>query len=568
MKIQSIGLALLTLAVPSLAQQQAALHANDAAGRDFFAQNVCISGGTIISGSSHDNITSADQGSAYIFVGSGSSWNQQAKLIPLDPATKAHFGASVAISGDTAVIGSPDTFLTTQGASQGAAYVFVRSGTTWSQQAKLTANDAAIHDMLGYSIAIDADTVAVGVPFRDDQGVDSGGVYVFVRSGTTWSQQAKLLATGGAIGDQFGSSLSLQGDTLVVGVPKRDGAEPDMGCAYVFTRSGTSWPQQAILTASDAAVGDGFGRAVCVSGDVLVLGANQKDEHGIDSGAAYVFSRSGTVWTQQAKLVPGDGLSFASFGRAVSIVSGTILVGACQDRVTGPSSGSVYVFVGAGATWTQASKFISASSAAGDFFGSSVSLSGATAAVGSPFSDEAGPNTGTAYVFGITPPGAPFCAGDGSLATACPCGNSGVAGRGCNNSVGTGGAWLSSTGLASLSADSVCLQSAGELPSASTVFLQGSTAVGAGIVFGDGVRCVGGALKRIGIHGASAGSVSYPIAGDTSISARSAILGNPILPGQARYYQAYYRDPNPAFCPNPPGNGWNVSSGQIVTWWP
>jgi hypothetical protein len=487
--------------------------------------------------------------------------------VPVVIQAQAHFGGAVALSGDSAAIGAPNAFLTTSGASQGAAYVFVRSGTAWSQQALLSANDAAIGDMLGASIAIDADTIVAGVPLRDDLGADSGAAYVFVRSGTTWSQQAKLLASGGAAGDQFGTSVSLQGDTLTVGAPRKDGADLDMGATYVFVRSGSSWTQQALLTASDAAVGDGFGRSVCVTGDALVIGASQKDEHGIDSGAAYVFTRSATTWTQQAKLVPGDGRSFAAFGRAVSMVSGAILVGACQDKGAGPSSGSAYLFVGAGPSWTQASKWTSATSAAGDFFADSVSLSGAAAVLGSPFSDEVGTNTGTAYVFGVSPPGAPFCAGDGTLATACPCGNSGVAGRGCNNSVGTGGAWLSATGLASLSADSVCLQSAGELPSASTVFLQGSAIVSTGIVFGDGVRCVGGALKRIGIHGASSGTVSYPIAGDTSISARSTILGNPILPGQARYYQAYYRDPNPAFCPNPPGNGWNVSSGQIVTWW-
>ncbi len=564
MKLHSIVLAAGFLAPLASSQQQAALHANDAGGRDFFGQSVCLSGGTLVVGSSHDNITTIDQGSAYVFVGSGSNWSQQAKLLPLDPIANAHFGAAVALSGDTAAIGSPNAFTT----SQGAAYVLVRSGTSWTQQAKLVANDGAAGDMLGCSIAIDADTLAVGVPYRDDQGTDSGGVYVFVRSGTSWSQQAKLLPAGGAAGDQFGTSVSLQGDTLAVGVPKRDGASLDMGAVYVFVRSGSSWTQQAVLSASDAAGGDGFGRSVCLASDALVIGANQKDEHGIDSGAAYVFTRSSTVWTQQTKLVPGDGSSFANFGRAVAMVNGTILVGACQDRVTGPSSGSAYVFVGSGASWTQANKLTPVISAAGDFFASSVSLSGATAVVGTPFSDEAGPNAGTAHVFGVTPPGAPFCAGDGTLATACPCANSGAAGRGCENSIATGGAWLSSTGLASLAADGVCLQSAGELPSAPTVFLQGSSSSNAGIVFGDGIRCVSGALKRIGIHAASGGSVSYPVAGDTSISARSAILGDLILSGQARYYQAYYRDPNPAFCPNPPGNGWNVSSGQIVTWWP
>jgi hypothetical protein len=568
MKNASIALLVLALAGVAQAQQQAALHAADAGSRDFFGQSVSISGATILVGSSRDNITSSNQGSAYVFVASGSSWSQQAKCIPGDPQANALFGASVCLSGDTASVGSPQAFLTTQGASQGAAYVFVRSGSTWTQQAKLTASDAAVADLFGFSIAIDGDTIAVGAPYRDDLGSDSGAVYVFVRSGTAWSQQAKLHAGDGASADQFGASLSLQGDTLAVGAPKDDGSSTDEGSAYVFVRSGSIWTQQAKLVASDPAANDGFARSASLSGEKLVLGASQKDQVGIDSGCAYLFARNGSVWTQQTKLVASDAGSFDAFGRAVAMVSGTILVGACQDNVTGTSSGSVYVFVGNGASWLQAGKLTPTVSAAGDFFGSSVSLSGTSAAIGGPSSDDVGLNAGSAYAFSVTPPGAPFCAGDGTLATACPCANTGGAGRGCDNSIQTGGALLTSSGAASLASDSVHLESSGELATALSIFLQGTTNLGSAAVFGDGVRCVGGALKRIGVHNASGGTVSYPLPGDPSISARSAALGDAIGAGQARYYQTYYRDPNLAFCPSPPGNSWNVSSGQVITWWP
>jgi hypothetical protein len=446
--------------------------------------------------------------------------------------------------------------------------VFVRSGTSWTQQAQLTATGGAAGDILGFSISIDGDTIAVGAPRRDEVGTDSGAAYVFVRTGTTWAQQAKLLPNAGASNALFGTSVSLQGDTLVVGASQENGVSPRAGSAYVFQRSGTSWSQQAKLTAADAAEGDGFGGSVSLAGDAVVVGASQRDQQGLDSGACYVFGRTGAVWNQQAKLVPSDPARSAFFGRAVSMISGTILVGANQGRAAGLNAGSAYVFVGAGTNWTEGTRLVASSPANLDYFGNSVALSGATAVVGAPFNDDLAWNAGSAYTFSVTPPGAAFCAGDGTLATACPCGNSGAAGRGCENSQATGGARLDSAGSASLSADTVALQSSGELPTSSTVFLQGSTAVSAGVVFGDGLRCVGGALKRIGIHGAIAGTVSYPIGGDTSISARSAILGDPILPGQPRYYQAYYRDPNPAFCPDPPGNGWNVSCGQIVTWWP
>ena len=162
------------------------------------------------------------------------------------------------------------------------------------------------------------------------------------------------------------------------------------------------------------------------------------------------------------------------------------------------------------------------------------------------------------------PPPASFCFGDGS-GVACPCGNSGTAGRGCQNSATTGGALLTAAGQSSLANDTLSLTSNGELPSVTSIFLQGDVAI-TGVSFGDGVRCAGGVLKRLYVHNALAGVVSAPIAGDLSIHARSAALGDPLSAGAPRYYQTYYRDPAPAFCASPSGNTWNISSGVTVVW--
>lgn len=556
------------LAAPAAAQQQAVLHASDAAARDSFGRSVAVDGSTILVGSSLDNAPYADQGSAYVFVASGASWSQQAKLLPLDPQGNSNFGSASSLSGDSAALGAPNAFLTVSGAAQGAAYVFVRNGTSWSQQSKLTASDAAVGDMFGSAIALDADTLAVGAPLRDDLGADCGCVYVFVRSGSTWTQQAKLLASDGAAGARFGTSLALAGDTLVVGAPLDDGAGLDAGSAYVFVRNAGIWTQQAKLDAADAAAGDSFGRAAAISADTVVLGANLRDQQGIDSGAAYVFQRAGSTWSQSAKLVPSDPHAFAYFGNSVDVTGGTILVGACQDPAQGSSSGSAYVFHDSGSGWSQAGKLVPLVAAPGDLFGNSVALSGATAAVGSPSSDDVGWNAGSAYAFWVSPPGAAFCFGDGSLATACPCANAGAPGRGCDNSAGTGGAWLESTGAASLSHDTVALTSRGELPSVLSIFLQGTASNSSGTVFGDGVRCVAGSLRRLVTRNAVGGVVAFPEPTDPSLSVRSSALGDPLGPGQMRWYQTYYRDPVLGFCPNPPGNSWNVSSGQSVTWWP
>jgi hypothetical protein len=166
------------------------------------------------------------------------------------------------------------------------------------------------------------------------------------------------------------------------------------------------------------------------------------------------------------------------------------------------------------------------------------------------------------------PPGTSYCAGDGSLPTPCPCANTGQVGRGCENSIATGGAHLTSFGGASLSDDTVVLTSSGERPTSISILLQGTTNIAAGVTYGDGVRCVGGILKRITTRNAVDGTLAYPLAGDPSISARSATLGNPITSGSMRYYQTYYRDGTASFCPMPPGNTFNVSNGQIIQWFP
>ena len=161
------------------------------------------------------------------------------------------------------------------------------------------------------------------------------------------------------------------------------------------------------------------------------------------------------------------------------------------------------------------------------------------------------------------PPATAFCFGDGTQG-ACPCSNQGAAGRGCENSAATGGAVLTASGTTS--PDTLVLTSSGELPTALSIFLQGDQQLALPVVFGDGLRCVGGNLKRLYVKNAVGGVVSAPTGGDPSITAQSAALGDPFGPGAVRFYQVYYRDPDHAFCPAPPGNSWNVSNGLAVAW--
>ncbi len=311
-----------------------------------------------------------DSGAVYVFVRSGTTWSQQAKLTASDASTNASMGRSVAIEADTIVVGAQGD--SAAGFGSGAAYIFVRSGTTWSEQAKLTASDAAANAQFGSSVDISGDTVATGAEGDDHAGTNTGSAYVFVRSGTTWSEQAKLTASDAAAGDQFGrEAVSVDGDTVVVGARADDDAGAASGSAYIFTRSGTTWSQEAKLTASDAAFVDTFGWSVAVEGNSAVIGAPNDD----NKGSAYYFIRSGTTWTEQFKLLASDGGGGDTFGRAVAIDEGVAVVGAAQNSVVGTRSGSAYVFEVA----TNEAPMANAAGPYSGSEGSAIALSDATA---------------------------------------------------------------------------------------------------------------------------------------------------------------------------------------------
>jgi len=373
--------------------QQAKLTANDGDAFDSFGSSVAVSADTAVVGTPDDETPTAFQvGSAYVFVRSGLAWSQQAKLVSSDSASFDCFGSSVAVSGDTVLVGTPKV---PPSLAVGSAYVYVRSGTTWSQQAKFVASDGAVNDRFGSSVSLSGTNALVGAPGKNS-------AYVYVRDGTNWSQQAKLTASDGVLGDTFGSSVSLSGETALVGAAAAStSGRANTGTAYVFVRSGTSWSQQAKLIASDAAVGDAFG-SVALSGDTALVGASRDDTTaGNDAGSAYLFVRSGTTWSQQAKFVASDGAANDSFGQSVALCGNTALAGAALHATSaGRNAGSTYVFVRSGTTWSRQVMLVASDAAANDYLGTSVALSGDTALVGARGdATTAGSYAGSAYVF-------------------------------------------------------------------------------------------------------------------------------------------------------------------------
>jgi hypothetical protein len=368
------------------------LLASDGAGGDDFGYSVSMSEDYVVIGAPFDDILYPNQGAAYVFVRSGTGWTQQAKLTAFDGGANDQFGYSVSISGDYAVIGAygDDTPFT----NQGSAYVFVRSGTTWAQQIKLIASDGADNDRFGNSVSISGDYVVVGSNGDDS---NKGSAYVFVRSASTWSQQAKLTASDGGAGDYFGNSVSISGDYVVIGAYLDDlGLNINQGSVYVFARSFNTWPFQVKLTDSAGAASDNFGSSVSISGDYVIIGAPGDDESFADQGSAYIFMRSGNTWSQQTKLTASDGVGYDHFGNSVSISGDYAVIGAINDD----NQGSAYVFVQSGTAWTLQTKLTASDGTTGDNFGYSVSISGDNVVIGvylddiSSFIDQ-----GSAYVF-------------------------------------------------------------------------------------------------------------------------------------------------------------------------
>jgi hypothetical protein len=384
--------------------QQSKLTASDGQPDDRFGQSIAIDNDTIVVGAELADVgLNPDRGAAYVFVRNGSGWTPQAKLSATDGVTGDHFGRSVSISGETIVVGA-DSHSTGGNMFQGAAYVFVRNGTAWIQQAELLASDGAGLDSFGFSVAIGGETVVVGAPIDDINGnAYRGSAYVFTRNGTTWGQQAKLTAADGLAEDLFGYSTDISGDTIVIAAPYDDvGPHTDQGSAYVFVRTGTVWTQQTKLVSIDGGTNDYFAISVAISGETIVAGAHFNDVGvNADQGAAYVFVRTGTTWAQQAKLIASDGALGDELGSSVSISGASIVASATTDKIGGNvSQGSAYVFSRVGTTWVQESKLTASDGSAADFFGWAVSITDQTVVVSANFDDVSGNiEQGSAYVF-------------------------------------------------------------------------------------------------------------------------------------------------------------------------
>lgn len=373
-----------------------------------FARDVALDTDTALVGANGADIGGAtDRGAAYIYVRQGESWVEQIQLLASDGAAGDWFGYSVALRGDQAVVGAPRAAVGGE-IAEGAVYAFEHSDGRWTEVQKLVASDGDDLDWLGYSVALDGDTLlagaineegAIGSAMEGCQG--SGAAYVFVRQGGLWAEQAKLFDPQGECADVFGNDVALQADTALIGAESAlIGGDPNRGAAYVYTRVAGTWLMEAKLLASDGAEPDQFGWSVALDRDTALVGAQQKIIDGNPrQGAAYVFRRSGTTWTEEQRLTASDGHAEANFGIGAALLGNLALVGAEFNFPGDPERGVVYEYRDQGGTWIEIQKFAAPQGNEFDAFGQAISLTPERVLVSHRNEFVLPPGGGSAWIF-------------------------------------------------------------------------------------------------------------------------------------------------------------------------
>ncbi len=387
----------------------------DTAGGDGLGYTVAVSGDVIVVSAPWENTGGSFAGAAYVFhrmEGGADQWGEVTKLTASEPKSADYFGASLAISGDVIVIGSNDTNSGEIGA--GAAYVYHRNKdglNAWGEVIKLTASDAQSGSTFGSSVAVSGDVIVIGASGEDTLATNAGAAYVFHRNMggvDAWGEVTKLTALDAEAEDQYGSSVAISGDVIVIGAGWEDAGGQNAGAVYVYHRmegGNDNWGQVKKLIASDAQNFDGFGWSVAVSGDVIVVGAPYEDFSSEDVGAVYVFQRmEGGIdnWGEVVKLMASDAQLDDLFGDSVAISGDVIVVGAFHEDTGGSNAGAFYTFhriEGGENNWGQVDKTMPSDVKAGDYFGGSVSVSEDVIVAGAYWEDTAGSNAGAFYTF-------------------------------------------------------------------------------------------------------------------------------------------------------------------------
>jgi len=378
----------------ALAASETKIIAPDAGASDYFGCSAAISGDYVIVGAHSESAGGDNAGAAYVFYRIGeNTWNPGTKLVASDPQDYDHFGWSVSISGDYAIVGAYGE--DTAASNAGAAYLYHRTGeNTWDAGVKILASDAEIYDNFGYSVSISGDYAIVGADFEDGAGTEYGAAYIYRRTGTnTWDTGTKIAASTPGNEYHFGRAVAISGNYAVVGAPFETEGAAAAGAAYVFPRTGTNtWDTGTRIVAPDPQASDFFGEAVAIWGDYAIVGAPQEDGGAGDpifnAGAAYIFHRTDTnTWDTGTKVVASDAEASDYFANAVSICDPYVIVGA---HFEGSYAGAAYLYSRTDTnTWDTGTKITASDAAINDYYGESVAIYGYYAIVGALYEDPA-----------------------------------------------------------------------------------------------------------------------------------------------------------------------------------
>lgn len=354
--------------------------AGGAAG-DLFGYSVAVSGDYAIVGARKKN---GDTGAAYIYVRKGASWVEQQKITASDATTGDMFGTAVGISGNYAIVGASG-----KNTTEGAAYIFGRSGTTWTELAKL--DRPASSKYFGNSVAISGDTVIVG-------NYQVKEAYAFARSGATWPLQQKLVPKDGTEISSFGEAVAISGDTVIIGAGHYcNTGTTSKAAAYFFTRTGTVWTEQQKIADPDPTNNDGFGSAVSLSGDWAIIGSGGYDKAKENTGTAYIYERSGSAWTLRQQLKNPDDAEGDLFGNNVALSGKHAVI--CSTY-SGSYTGAVFFYTRSDMGWIMEKKIAgSAVSATPNFFGDTVAIDGPYVIVGNKGNKDTATEQGAAFGF-------------------------------------------------------------------------------------------------------------------------------------------------------------------------
>ncbi len=380
-----------------VANEFARLSSPSPAAWDLFGGSVSISDNVALVGARGEDGIGPDVGAAYIYSLECSQWVEEARLVPRDAAAWDGFGNTVCVSGDVAMVAAFNKGNSGGGTfdGAGAVYVFRRIEGAWVEEAVLTASDPTPYLWFGAYVSVLGDAALITAL---DGGQQGAAAYVFRFDGAHWYEEAKLTPSDTPSSPHFGVSACISGDTAMVGALATDDDGPNSGSVYVYTFDGVVWTERPKLTASDAAAGDRFGASVSVCGDTAVVGAVATDNGGSSSGSTYVFRNDGTAWIEEAKLVASDATANDEFGIAVWTNEEIVAVGA-RGTIYESQPGAVYIFRFDGAGWVEEVRLRTSEAEASDLFGQSVSVSNDKVLVGAFRSDHGGPESGSAYVF-------------------------------------------------------------------------------------------------------------------------------------------------------------------------